>query len=92
MSQHHSHDHGGHGHSEGHDHVHDHSDEIIPAIQTLIYKEIDFDKIRTLNESVTHAGAKIIQKPWAQRMRPEPEVVSDADEQLLMFIPFASNL
>lgn len=79
---HHSHDHGENGH--------DHSDEITPALQTLIYKEIDFDKIRTLNESETDTGVKVVQKPWAERMNPEPELISDADEQLLMFVPYAS--
>lgn len=83
----HSDDHGGHDHNH-HDHNHDHSDEITPALQTLIYKEIDFDKVRTLNESVSNAGIKVLQKPWAQRMDPAPELISDADEQLLMFVPY----
>ena len=91
MSHHdHSHNHGDHGH--GHDHDHDHSDETTPALQTLIYKQIDFDKVRTLNESITDAGVKVIQKPWAERMNPEPELVSDADEQLLMFVPYVFNV
>ena len=86
MSHHdHSHNHGGHGHDH---HDHDHSDETVPALQTLIYKEIDFDKVRTLNESELDAGIKVIRKPWAQRMDAEPELTSDADEQLLMFVPY----
>lgn len=93
MSHHHSHAHGDHGHHhDGDDHGHDHSDEITPAIQTLIYKQIDFDKVRTLNESEPNAGAQVVQKTWAQRMEAEPELVSDADEQLLMFIPFTGSL
>ncbi len=86
----HDHHHGGHGHN--HDHEHDHSDEATPALQTLIYKQIDFDKVRTLNESVPDAGIKVVQKPWAERMHPEPELVSDADEQLLMFVPYVTLL
>ena len=83
-----------HSHDHSHDHIghdHDHSDENIPALQTLIYKEIDFDKVRTLNESVSDVGVKILQKPWAQRMDPEPELISDADEQLLMFVPYVDS-
>lgn len=46
MSGHHHHDHGdgGHCHAE-----HDHSNDITPAIQSLLYTQIDFDKINTLN-------------------------------------------
>lgn len=82
----HDHDHS-HGHEHGHEHGHDHSDEVEPAIQTLIWQQIEFEKIRTLNESETDAGAKIVEKTWPQRLDPEPELISDSDEQLLMFIP-----
>jgi hypothetical protein len=46
MSGHHHHDHGdgGHCHAE-----HDHSNDITPAIQSLLYTQIDFDQINTLN-------------------------------------------
>jgi hypothetical protein len=80
-SQHHDHDH-------GHDHGHDHSDEVEPALQSLIWNQIEFEKIRTMNEHELDAGAKIVEKPWPQRLDPEPELVSDSDEQLLMFIPY----
>ncbi|KAJ5761933.1 uncharacterized protein N7511_005315 [Penicillium nucicola] len=86
MSGHH-HDHGdGHGHCHSEDH--DHSNDITPAIQSLLYSQIDFDKITTLNESVPKAGAAITQKTWAERLNDKPELESDADEQLLMNIPF----
>lgn len=45
MSGHH-HDHDGHCHAE-----HDHSNDITPAIQSLLYTQIDFDQINTLNGS-----------------------------------------
>ena len=90
MSHHHGHDHTGRGHEDhGHDHGHDHSDETEPA-QTLIWKQIDFDNIRTLNESEPNAGAKIVKKTWQQRLDADPELESDADEQLLMFVPYIS--
>jgi hypothetical protein len=86
---HHGADHHGHEHHD-HDHDHDHSDDIEPALQSLIWKQIEFEKIRTLNESEVDAGAKIVEKTWPQRLDPEPELVSDSDEQLLIFIPYVS--
>ena len=80
--------HDSHGHDHSHDHGHDHTDQSEPALQTLIWKQIDFESIRTLNESEPDAGAKIVEKTWPQRLNPEPELVSDADEQLLMFVPW----
>lgn len=84
MSSHH-HDHScHHGHD---DHSHDHSDETTPALQSLIWKQIDFDKIRTLNESQVDAGKNVVKKTWQQRLDADPVLSSDADEQLLMFVP-----
>lgn len=89
MSHQHAHDHSDHGHDHHDDnHGHDHSDEIEPALQTLIWKQIEFEKICTLNESEPDAGAKIVEKTWPQRLNPEPELASDSDEQLLMFVPY----
>lgn len=78
----------GHDHNHGHDHDgHDHSDETEPALQSLIWKQIDFENIRTLNESEPDAGAKVVKKTWQQRLEPNPDVLSDSDEQLLIFVP-----
>lgn len=87
----HCHDeHEGHGHGHDHAHgVHDHSDDITPALQNSLYKQIDFDAINTLNESASGSGSKICKKTWDERLSPEPELCSDADEQLLMHIPYA---
>ena len=91
MSHHHyAHNHGSasHNHTDDHhDHDHDHPDETTPALQNIIWKQIDFEKIRTLNETESDAGLRVVKKSWAQRMDAEPELVSDADEQLLMYIP-----
>jgi hypothetical protein len=85
----HCHDeHGGHHHGGGAG-VHDHSDDVTPAIQSLLYDKIDFDSIRTLNETTTGSGAAIVKKPWIERLTPQPELESSADEQLLMFVPYA---
>lgn len=84
----HNHCHDEHSHSHNHDHgAHDHSDDLTPALQNHIYTQIDFSGIRTLNESVSGSGRAVVQKTWAQRMDTEPEVESDADEQLIMHIP-----
>ncbi|KAF3480278.1 protein of unknown function DUF1605 [Arthroderma uncinatum] len=88
------HHHHGHGHGHGcHDEAgHDHSNDVVPAVQSLLYKQVDFDKIVTLNESEPKAGAAIVKKPWDQRLEVEPQLESDADEQLLMHIPFAGQV
>lgn len=40
-----------------------------------------------LSEATPKAGAAIVKKTWAERLNDEPELESDADEQLLMYIP-----
>ncbi|KAK9440475.1 hypothetical protein VB005_05106 [Metarhizium brunneum] len=90
----HCHDeHVGHGaHDHHHDHEHDHSDDITPALQSSLYQQINFDEITTLNESTRDAGKAIVKKTWAERLSAEPELASDADEQLLMTVPFAAQV
>ena len=44
-----------HDEHEGHDHshgggAHDHSDDITPALQSLLYEQIDFSAVTTLND------------------------------------------
>lgn len=78
------HDHHGHGHDHG---EHDHSDDITPALQSSLYEQINFDEITTLNESRRDAGKAIVKKTWAERLSQDPELESDADEQLLMTVP-----
>jgi hypothetical protein len=78
-----------HTHDHGHDHGHDHSDDTTPAIQNLLYDQIDFDAVTCLNESEPGAAARVLRKPWAQRLDAAPELASDADEQLLLSVPCA---
>ena len=84
MSSHHHHDHDGHGHGHGHD---EHSHDLEPALQSNLYKQIDFESIITLNEAEPRSGAAVVKKTWAQRFDDAPELESDADEQLLMHVP-----
>lgn len=79
-------DHGGHGHDH-HDHENDHTDDITPALQYSLYQYINFDGISTLNEAHQDSGKAIVKKTWAERLETEPELESDADEQLLMTVP-----
>lgn len=81
----HGHDHGDHSHGDGHDHSHD----LEPALQSNLYKQIQFDRIHTLNEAEARSGASIVQKAWTERLSDSPILESDADEQLLMHIPYA---
>jgi len=86
----HCHDeHVGHGHHDhgDHDHEHDHSDDITPALQHNLYQHINFDAINTMNEETTGSGRAIVRKTWAERLQEEPELASDADEQILMTVP-----
>jgi hypothetical protein len=85
----HCHDEHDHSHSHG---EHDHTDDITPALQNLLYEQIDFSKLVTLNEDASNSGRAICQKTWAQRLDPLPELKSSADEQLLMLIPFTGQV
>lgn len=81
-----SHEH--HDHDHGHDHDgHDHSDDVTPALQHSLYQQISFDEVTTLNEAVRDSGRAVVRKTWAERLDAAPELVSDADEQLLMSVP-----
>ncbi|KAK6197722.1 kinetochore-associated Ndc80 complex subunit spc25 [Pestalotiopsis sp. IQ-011] len=84
----HTHSHGG----DGHDHEHDHSDDITPALQHSLYEHIDFDKVETLNEAAAGSGKAIVRKSWAERLQEEPELESDADEQIIMSVPFTGQV
>lgn len=84
------HGHHGHDHSEGA--AHDHTDDLTPALQNHIYEQIDFGAVNTLNEAESRAGQKVLQKAWTERLNAQPELVSDADEQLLMHVPFTAQI
>jgi len=93
MSHSHSHDHydgeDPHDHSHG---AHDHDDDITPALQNLLYEQIDFSAVTCLNEEEPRSASKVLQKTWMERMEDEPELKSDADEQLLLVVPYVLPL
>lgn len=95
MSHHHDHSHHHHHddeHAEAHNHDHSHDDDLVPALQNLLYSQIDFPRLRTLNEDESDQGLAIVQKTWSQRLDPTPELKSFADEQLLMIVPFTGQV
>jgi hypothetical protein len=86
MSCNEDHDHSGHSHGHGGG-AHDHSDDLTPALQYSLYQHINFDDITTLNEADSNSGKAIVKKTWMERLQEQPELESDADEQLLIHIP-----
>lgn len=84
------HDHGGHSHNDGGGH--DHSDDLTPALQYSLYSQLHFDHITTLNESIPQTGQAVVKKTWAERLSDDPELCSDTDEQILIHIPFTSQI
>ena len=82
-----------HAGSCGHDHHHDDDSHVLPnqGDQDLLYSCIDRDRIIALNESVAGSAALTV-KTWEHRSDPSPEVISDADDQLIIHIPFTSSV
>lgn len=68
------------------------TDDLTPALQYSLYRHIEFDKITTLNESVEGSGASVVKKSWDERLDTTRILESDADQQLLMFIPFVFSI
>jgi len=56
-----------------------------------LYQRIDMDKLECLNET-EEDSVKNIFIPWENRLQKEKWVESDADEELLINIPFTGNV
>ncbi|SJX63249.1 uncharacterized protein SRS1_14073 [Sporisorium reilianum f. sp. reilianum] len=88
MSHHHAHS-GPCGHSHSHDDdSHTKPDE---GDQDLLFSSIDLSRIIALNELTPNSAAQTI-KPWERRSDAEPQVLSDADDQLIIHVPFTSSV
>ncbi|PWZ03847.1 DUF1000-domain-containing protein [Testicularia cyperi] len=88
MSHHHH-----HGDSCGHEHDHN-DDSHVKADegdQDFLYTSIDRERVITLNEAVSGSGVSIL-KTWSSRLDPTPACVSDADDQLIIHVPFTSTV
>ncbi|KAI9495310.1 galactose-binding domain-like protein [Zychaea mexicana] len=70
---------------------HDHDDLPGAGDQFLLYSRIDRDNVRCLNEAEPDSGKSVI-KPWNERFDNEKFVESDADEQLILFVPFTGSV
>lgn len=64
----------------------------MPAIHRSLYQYIDFDKIAVFNEAAIGTGKSIIKKTWDQRLDVATVLESDADEQLLIYVPFTGSV
>eukprot|EP01134_Creolimax_fragrantissima_P002131 CFRG2131T1 len=85
----HTHGHG-HGRGDGHGHSHDH-DSAERGFEYSLYKYIEKDKVTCLN-AFDDTQAQTIFRPWDERMSKESNVESDADEQLIINIPFTGHV
>ncbi|KAI9319097.1 galactose-binding domain-like protein [Dichotomocladium elegans] len=70
---------------------HDHGDLPGSGDQFLLYSRIDRDNVRCLNEAERDMGKDVI-KPWNERMDNVKFLESDADEQLIVFVPFTGSV
>jgi len=83
-------EHDSHEHDHGHSHDHDHDGPNRGAEDSL-YSRVDRDNVRCLNEREADSGKNVI-KPWHERNDTTKYVESDADEQLILFIPFTGSV
>lgn len=84
-----SHEHHGHGHDgHGHDHRNDDS-HLLPdeSPSDILYSSIDLAQVSSLNTSSPSSSSSII-KPWHLRLDETQSLSSDADDQLVLRIPF----
>ncbi|KAL6070721.1 PITH domain-containing protein [Balamuthia mandrillaris] len=72
-------------------HEHNHEPELERGEEYSLYKYIDTTGVRCLNEQEAGSIVQIF-KPWDQRLQTEDKVESDADEQLIIHIPFTASI
>ncbi|KAF9267664.1 DUF1000-domain-containing protein [Marasmius fiardii PR-910] len=89
---HHNHSHC-HDESHGHDHNHDHDhDPPDLGAQDNLFQHIDRQNVVILNASDDHGNGSDVIKPWHERLNEEKFVESDADDQLIIRIPFTGGV
>jgi len=82
------HQHDAHCGHESTDHDHDHDSADLGPKDNL-FSQIDRDNVVALNAS--GPGSAII-KPWHERLDEEKSIESDADDQMIIRIPFTSSV
>ncbi|KAI0259876.1 galactose-binding domain-like protein [Gloeopeniophorella convolvens] len=88
MSHDHTHGHNCGDHAHDHDHDHDH-DQGGPGPSDNVYAHIDRDNVIALNS--TGEGKEVI-KPWNERLDERAYLESDADDQLILRVPFTGSV
>uniref|UniRef100_A0A7S0VWX8 PITH domain-containing protein n=1 Tax=Hemiselmis tepida TaxID=464990 RepID=A0A7S0VWX8_9CRYP len=89
----------GHGHGHGHGHSHDHGHDCVAEHKELqehhderwLFDCIDTANIRALNADPAHGALGAI-KPFDKRRDTDTWLESDADEQLIITIPFTGTV
>ncbi len=66
-------------------------DDASLGVEYSLFRKINLDEVECLNEAEENSGRTVF-KPWEQRMDKEKFVESDADEELLLNIPFSGNV
>lgn len=79
-----------HCHDESHCHDHNH-DNPNRGDENSLLECIDIDNTSCLNE-LRDGSIKGVFKPWSDRFDVSKFVISDADEQLIIRIPFTANV
>ncbi|GAA6063140.1 hypothetical protein JCM10212_001188 [Sporobolomyces blumeae] len=59
---------------------------------TFLYPFVDKDKVVALNAQLDSVPPHVVIRPWDQRDRDEEWLESDADEQLILRIPFTGSV
>ncbi|OCH94886.1 DUF1000-domain-containing protein [Obba rivulosa] len=85
----HNHAHGAGCHDESHGHDHDLPEGLGP--RDNLYARIDRANVVALNAAPPGTGAEVI-KPWNERTDEETFLESDADDQLIIRVPFAGSV
>ncbi|KAH8994820.1 DUF1000-domain-containing protein [Lactarius akahatsu] len=89
MSHHDNHGHncGEHAHGDDRSHSHDHTSTGGPSDN--LFAHIDRSNVVALNSD--HGGERVI-KPWDERMDEQVYIESDADDQLIIRVPFTGSV
>ncbi|KAJ3890980.1 galactose-binding domain-like protein [Lentinula edodes] len=82
-----------HDHNCSHEHDHDHEDpdSLSTGAQDNLYQYIDRANVVALNADDDYKGSDAI-KPWHERASEDKFVESDADDQLIIRIPFTGSV
>ncbi|KAJ1664004.1 hypothetical protein IW140_004418 [Coemansia sp. RSA 1813] len=80
-----------HSHSHSHSHDHSHDAEADTGLADSLHRQLNIDEAWCLNEQ-TPDSIKTIFKPWHERLDTLRIVRSDADEELLVFVPFTAMI